>query len=185
MRSRHPDSPLGRFIREKLAERDITQKALAKMVGMCPSALCGIISGTNSSSNKHLKKIAIALGVNLNELEKAATGMAGRPRLEPLIPPEIPPESAEDLSPRIRVRILVTTINSDQQFEVELSEFMERIQSPEGVGAFFKALHLSGLRTIGRLQEDWDLNCSAGDVWIEYDPVPIEKVKRLVEHPAD
>lgn len=55
-------------IKAVLAERDITQKALAQKVGMAPNSITRICNNESQPSLSMLRKIAITLDVDIREL---------------------------------------------------------------------------------------------------------------------
>lgn len=59
---------LGRLIRKKRRDRDVTQEGLAKMVGVSRSAIANIEVGFNMPSVDTLSKLAAALEISGSEL---------------------------------------------------------------------------------------------------------------------
>lgn len=68
-------SPIGFLIKYFLAERNLSQRELAKRIGVVPSYLTGVMKGTKANFSQSLiEKISLALNLNVedrNELLRA------------------------------------------------------------------------------------------------------------------
>lgn len=69
---------LGRFIAEHRMDRNLSQRKLAEMANLSHTEICRIENGTRKQpSPLVLKSIAVALGVNFDEIMQAAGYLDG------------------------------------------------------------------------------------------------------------
>lgn len=59
-------TPLGREIKERLIEKDMTQRSLAEQLGIAPQYVTKILSGARSGE-RYLTKICVILDIDIRK----------------------------------------------------------------------------------------------------------------------